>query len=1114
MVALDTPLKKTIGAQNVVRSSTRVYGEWNNNRYFERTARNMGGGGTALNGLDEGLFPISSVVEPDRPKEGIVKAFMGNGWTVTNNTGNAGFEASIDDGYLDTHTTARYYPASDDDKYKYWMSANTSAAASPYAIAATAPEVLYGVSVKSNKIVIGIERAYNAFPATFTVQVTLNGTAWNTVSTNTTINSDGRIVLYAQDGTGLSWSTTVNRAHTPSIRGVRLNVTNMNRGSVYLSVIEISARLELDLTSDFKGYSAEYTLSLDQPFVPVGAASSNTGNVSLSNVTGKFTNDNPASPLYNMVDKNALITIDVGIDTSSQGGSGVEWTRTVTMRTDVWTPEGVGDVSVSVKDDSMVLQLIKPPAALFEPLGERYGFSNVTIGEVVWRIMDMVGFSNYNYTISDYLSGIEVDYFWVDGESSVWDIFKDLAESTQTAIYFDRYNVLQIQPTTSLLAIPPATTETPVWDFTSGNVSAEKAGGLIDNLKISDIIEVTNRFDYEGNYADVRYVETKISEDNKRNPKMEVVWEPEDTLVLRGSSLRQSIAANSTYLFIGAKDSESWPYEGVIQLEGEFIKYNGRGYTYRLANGTWASKSIRSNEEKKELDKLNPTLAYQNYSNGRLYVDTNGRGYWGSVAAGHKVDLSDWAGRLRRYPSGSYNSPYDFTLDRENGQMRVVSKSDMDSNSWYTITQGLQASLPPKFYGTRIAFDKGTYTHGAGGLCMGVQGTSEAGYYVELTRTSSMTDSIRAYHHELTLYVRKTDGTLVRHAGKGIAMNVPSEKFFDLEASLDLDASNNVDIKVNVNGVPSLSAKILVADKPSSTIGGRSGVFVRGYTKAKFEYYYTSTDKVPVTFDTADFYDRVQGGYISESMGELVFMSKEFGGLTSLSIVLQRKTRSGTKVFDFGAVVHEARQFDVKFTKYPVVHSRLYLTNDRYVLCPEYVSTPFGAKFILVNASRQNAIVDGEDTMMFGASNPVTQSAMIYGRVINREEAKSHVVKDDQNILIRGEQRIDIEHDWVQTEDAAAAIGTWIVNQWTDGVHEYDLEVFGNPLLNIGDIVTITSKLGDGTSGTPTYVDYDRCYLTEVSERYSSEGFTMTAIARTRRTIDRFVGSRYNDSNG
>jgi hypothetical protein len=219
--------------------------------------------------------------------------------------------------------------------------------------------------------------------------------------------------------------------------------------------------------------------------------------------------------------------------------------------------------------------------------------------------------------------------------------------------------------------------------------------------------------------------------------------------------------------------------------------------------------------------------------------------------------------------------------------------------------------------------------------------------------------------------------------------------------------------------------------------------------------------------DEVSQFDKIRGGFVSGQWDrEYVYGTRDANRKVGKNTV-EYKQKYNQYFFDeFGAIVHEVREMDVVFEKFPALHSRLYVTNDSQIVTPEYNANPFGAKFMLANASRNNAVGNGEDTLRFGADNAVNQQMMIYGRLVFQEEGQLVTVKNDKgkdvnpyqnddSIRRRGKVEVDIDSKWIQSKAEAEALGNWILKHWSGGNDEIEVDVFGNPLFQLGDVVTL-----------------------------------------------------------
>lgn len=1015
-----------------LNSAIRLIAEWNQNRYSTiESVTNLGT--DEMNEFDNDMFPLTSIALPERPTRGILKAWASS---RVDNVGADGFTSS---GYEDTSNGARYTTASDTDKYKYWTSAQESASTSPFTISGVVPTVTYTNPTWANKVVVGLENSY-ASPVAFTISVTEDGINWTDVATDPTIQSNGRVEIYRQADD--SWSTTVYRENPVQLRGVRLTVTEMNKGLVHFNLIELGARVESDLSYFIDDYSVTNSMSETSFAAPLGRASANTATVSLNNVDGRFTNDNTSSLYYNMLDKNVEFRLDLGINLGTMEAPDFEWIRQFTMRTETWNGQSRDGTDVELNDGANYLQSVNPNPCLYQ---------DMTVGEIIWRLLDSVGFGSWEYNpASDDASSL-VPQFWTDGTSSVWDTIAELAEATQTAVYFDELGVLKVMTRSAAFNLSNES----VW-----TLDASQSG-----LKQPDIVSLDKTYDYEANVVNVSYRPTSISSESDSGvATMETVWEPEDTVTLRSSQIIQTFTNTQESFVITPSEAITWPYTGVVQIEGEFVRWVSKGYSYYETNGAWTSVYIKSDDEKVALDKKNPDLAYKNHFNGYFWCGIENRGLWNTVPATHSVDISGWT--YNRYTStnvgGSSTTPHAWNggliHNKDRSTVTLRTNKTFGPNTWYACTRGSRNDSPPYWYGTRLKFDTAGYTYGAAGIVM-TAGDYDNGYYIELVRTAAITATDRVkWTNELCFYVKYNNGTIRRigpNGGKGIPLEVIAGKWYDLDIHFEWQGSDRV-VSIMVNGVTRMTCVVPVGLGTGESIGGRYGLFTRGFTSVEFEYIYASTYAVNDTFDDEGWFDRITGGYQSGQW------DKEwvYGYRTNTKIKGGKKyyhyARYASRLMDeFGPIVHEVREYDVKFSKFPVLYSQPYVSNETQVICPEYNGNAFGATFILANTSRDNAIVSGEDTLMFGEDNSVDQKFLIYGRTFTQDDEKAVTVKDDQGTKRRGEIPLEIQSDWIQTEAHATDLGDWIVKHWSGGADEVEVESFGNPLLQLGDVVSV-----------------------------------------------------------
>jgi hypothetical protein len=77
------------------------------------------------------------------------------------------------------------------------------------------------------------------------------------------------------------------------------------------------------------------------------------------------------------------------------------------------------------------------------------------------------------------------------------------------------------------------------------------------------------------------------------------------------------------------------------------------------------------------------------------------------------------------------------------------------------------------------------------------------------------------------------------------------------------------------------------------------------------------------------------------------------------------------------------------------------------------------------------------------------------------------------------------ESAWIQSESDAKNLTDWIQDQWSEQQQVVNLEIFGNPLISIGDVISINYPKND-LDGTEKFI------VTTVSNSF--EGGLQTSI--------------------
>lgn len=1041
MKSVSTLTRNTITNDYHNEVGVKMHAEWNLNRYYRTVVDNTPAEQT--NGYDIEFFPIESITKPNRPeKSGICKAVVGQA-VVAENANTA-------------VPSVRYYSVDADDEYKYWQSP-VSAVPTTFAIADCAPQVLYVEEddvadvpvprlIKANKITFTVENSF-AHPVDYDVQVKYTtGGAWTTVASDIAIPSSGSVSLWYN---GTAWTTTANYDNLVDVHAVRLVINTMNK-EAYFNLIELGFRIESDISEDVETWNDGFNMGEVDFVTPLGTISTNTGSVTLFSDTDKWKNSYEDGPYYQLLDKGVKFTGWVKYET--------EDIQEFELFSDTWD-ESEDSVTVNLVDASKFFMETKPRPVLYE---------NITVQEAVWRICDIVGFNKYNVTTASDADTV-IDIFWTNGEQTAWEIFSELARGTQTAIYFDSYGVLQIKPREA------------AWD-SSQAAQFNFIRNSIPGGQLSNIVTLDSTTRYEANKVVVNYKPTGFSEKIDNITPFEVVWEPEGTVTLRSTPLQVALDADDTEIRLGA-EGKTWPFSGILQIEGEWISYDAKWYNYYTEAGTRTGKWVTSLEEQQKLDRATgPFYRHMNSYSGTLRVKE--RGLYNTEAVAHSLSLtgkgwSTW--RQRNYgTSVATKSPFRITTARGGSTYKsslTIDTPKYHHDTYHYLVRGSNLDTGYRFLGTRLKIDKTSHAYKGGGIFFNAGAGLGEGYFIEVMATARMTGTMRKTRNEIILYSMKADGSKKIIGGEEIRIKnkakghkkgsvtvkdiggrfaVPQGVYIDLDVEFAQGGTGDHVIKVYANGRLLFQSVIDNASTWKQPWSGKFGLFARGNSSVTFDYVYGIYNNSVTVPDLEPFFDRIENSWVSgQWQKDWVYQTREARRKVGRRWVKYQQKYNQRFFDEFGPMVHEIREFDVKFkSETPVLEAKLYSSNNTQIAVADFVADVAGAKFTIGNMHRANAIANGDDTLTAGG-NTINHKLLVYGRPVIQKDAQKIERIDEWGLRRRGPIDVEYESKWVQNETEATRMADWLATHWTRTDTDLELEVFGNPLIELTDVVHV-----------------------------------------------------------
>ena len=568
------------------------------------------------------LFPIDSIVKPARPLgAGIKYAISGDVLAGT---------------YRDPRSSVysinfrTYYPGSD-TYYKYFLSAKG---------VGVDLTITYPKTILTNKVIARFEISHST-PGTWNIFLNGSSVASGTNSQIKAFTSGqydaGTLTIYYN---GTSWVTT-----EPATLGSPVSITSLKltTGAVtdkYIGVIELSPRLVLDVSSHVTDISVTKESSTSaEDILPIGKVSANSLSMSLSSYEAArkiisfdktFTFDSSKIYLYKKIEIKPYFKLYGSFGTLTDSGGTYEKINQGTFYLDNWSSSEYGDIVINALDGAKILQDVIAPSIICE------GYSVIAI---VRRLLDAVGFTNYNFnSTSTDASVFSPRFWWTDDSKTVWNAIQELCRDSQMTAVFDENNVLQFYTRDYMFNLA----KTANWSFRYA----------ADGSNLPNIISLSKNDLASANQVKVLWNSVTTSEYTGNSQPL---WKSGNTS-MGALSLEQDLPSTvgaGGYITLSAITINSYQakrvlyeYSGYLVIDSEIIEYDAIQYEYTNSNNTKTQVWVTS--ESDVLKYLGSGIAgSENYQpSGRYRIKA--RGAFNTTVANHYATastiLDSWSG--------------------------------------------------------------------------------------------------------------------------------------------------------------------------------------------------------------------------------------------------------------------------------------------------------------------------------------------------------------------------------------------------------------------------------------------------------------------------------------
>lgn len=963
-----------------------------------------------------------------------------------------------------------------------------------------------------------------------------DGTSWSqTEWTNPPIlDNTGHIT----SGAGTNLFINI-KAIKLSVSGITPNSSNVatstqNTGSATsLSLIEISPRLEIDVSPLLMSQEISKDMSSSaQASFPIGYINSDSLSLTLSNLpvyyNGKpftiFENDSPDSTFYRLMRQGVRFNSFYVSPMKSFAGK----IPAGTFYSDSWNINDIDTVTINAFDKAKYIMM-----SMAAP---QYSAINSSLFEIITDLFNLSGFSDYDYDglASALDPNAKINYFWSDETVTLFDILQSLFLSHQISMYFDEYGIAKFISINSILnkynsssfSADLAVTDKSesVGGVTYGpNIIpgsfSESVGSKVGKLIINYKTPNTMISDYSTDLnAPVGLVSRKMA-------SVKTIWQEDTDYALPCTTISKSINTYQNYFYFDPStilrmQTTIGNSSGEVFVGSEAISYQGLEYSFFPSNNsnlninkvisgpsdvsnavTEIKSYLNSIGQNFEQIKYFPTGKAVGVMRGKYNTPIQNHYIYDSNASG----ANPIAGTIS--PSGYFNS-YSHPLNASTTSLGSLSTSTIFNygnlnvtNSVYGSSTLISPSENSKNYNYYSVTFNSSYRHAPQtnvGLFFNVSATSQ-----DTTNAQFLT--LSRYDKTNTLIQLFTNSPLgtpqkcINSKNQSVAFQqVISLDVFDginhkLSAYLSypflyvyVDGREIAKIKYNSN---------LTCLIPNSS--SRFGAFVQNsnnsaVASATFTEIYASNFPVvnPVNnnpdfqylpryhFNSESFLNNIVKG-IQNNVDHYLWQSKpQIRGIKfydvkhSLSPAIP-STASLQKVF-YGRATATDDQTNIILDRseaWDVSYSRIALT-------------PFRSRFIAVNNSNQLVWLKAPGDNVGNITIFPLQIQSDYQFLSDQKVIEKIIDKRYENTSVQ------LTTDWLQGQNEAYRILTDSASLLGGFRKDLSIEIFGNPLIQIGDFVKLSYSLKRiGTSNTLYY------FVSTINQKYNN-GLTTSLVLK------------------
>jgi len=409
------------------------------------------------------------------------------------------------------------------------------------------------------------------------------------------------LTVYAADNQqGASASRTINYTvnctSTPTeIPSASLNVvSDLKR----MHVVEISPRLEIDLTDFVQSVSINKSLDASNSLLPISSLNSNDAQITLSGIPAMIgstivpifssQSDQSSTILANMLRKNIKFYVNFHLKEYASPNSKISPDTYIpggVFYSDSWVENDIKDITVQCFDISRYLQSISVAD---------YVVNLKRPFEIITNILDLSGFTDYDYDslyriFDSSEAPVNLYYYYCNSkDSTIMECLNELFIAYQIGAYIDEYGVMKFLSLHDILSSSGSNLA-----LTDGNIM--KDGFNISNNAKPGKISLkyqTPKIKQSPPVQNVKNVDIKNSPSYIYTTSNDVVWSQQTVDSVGFNYLKSDMLENSNIFEINTSDLLDIFYtfdmsnDGFAFIENEIVSFAYKEYKLSTLSGS------------------------------------------------------------------------------------------------------------------------------------------------------------------------------------------------------------------------------------------------------------------------------------------------------------------------------------------------------------------------------------------------------------------------------------------------------------------------------------------------------------------------------------------------